>query len=83
MLKAPFETKYPRWRHRTRGYRVEILEIVSGKGDTGYFSQVLIIRLDNKRRAAWSAEVFKLEFKPSGRKVKPASKTEALFDPLF
>ncbi len=82
MLVAPFSPKYVRWRHRERGYRVEILDVVTGKCDAGYYSQLTVQRLDTGRKATWSAEVFKRTFKPSGKKTELRS-DNVLLDPLI
>lgn len=75
MLKQPFSTRYVKWRHKERHYRVEVLNINSSQLGTGYYSQLLVRRLDNGRTQTWSAEVFVRTFKPSGKKT-PLDDTE-------
>lgn len=78
----PFQTNYPKWRHRKYGYIVEIVTILnSGNGST-YYSQVIVLgsRQSPTRKVAWSAEIFRQNFEPYGRKKKPKSAIDRLLE---
>lgn len=81
-MHKPFETDYARWRHLTRGYVVEIYNILNHRGDDGlYYCQVVVLNVKTKRKTAWSAEVFRKSFRPVGRKQKRQSALERLLKP--
>ena len=69
----PFETNYPRWRHIKHGYIVTIEGVTNHLGEKGYFSQVVVrgSRASETRLMTWSADTFRKNFEPYGRKKKP------------
>jgi hypothetical protein len=78
----PFETSYPRWRHLEHGYVVKVLGVINYRGENGFYSTVSVegTRRDPKRRASWSADAFRKNFEPIGRKKKARSATDRLID---
>lgn len=77
----PFETDYRRWRHIKHGYRVNIIGIQHFRGDKGYYYSQVVVEgsLSSKtRRVAWSADIFRENFEPVGRKEKARSALEQI-----
>ena len=83
-MNKPFETNYPKWRHRQHGYIVEVLSILHNRSDngSGYYSQVIVrgSQRSSTRKVAWSAEIFRKNFEPHGRKKKPKTAMDHLLE---
>ncbi len=81
-LRKPFETNYPRWRHVAHQYVVKIEGVQNYSGEHGIYSTVTVIgtRQDPKAKKTWSAETFRKNFEPIGRKKKAKSALERLID---
>lgn len=82
LRQTPFETSYPRWRHKKLGYVVKILGVQNFRGDLGYFSFVEIegTKHNAKLKTFLSSEVLKRDFEPTGRKKKAKSAADRLLD---
>lgn len=82
LRQKPFETSYPKWRHLKHGYTVKILGVLNYKSDEGFYSTVSVegTRRDPKAKAIWSADAFRKNFEPIGRKKKPRTAADRLLD---
>ncbi len=81
-MNKPFETNYPKWKHLKHGYVVEIVNVYNFKGESGYFSQVVVkgSRTSKERKVTWAAETFRENFEPYGRKKKPKTALDRVLD---
>jgi hypothetical protein len=82
LRQKPFETSYPRWRHLKYGYTVKVVGTLNYRGDNGYYSTVKVegSRQSPKAKVTWSADAFRKEFEPIGRKKKPRSALDRVLD---
>jgi hypothetical protein len=84
-VNKPFETNYPKWKHLRHGYVVEIVNIYNHRGENGYFSQVVVkgSRSSPDRTVTWSADIFRKNFEPYGRKKKAKTAIDQVLEDPF
>jgi hypothetical protein len=81
LRQKPFETSYPKWRHLKYGYVVRVQKILNYQGaNGGYYSTVTVegTRKGPKLVATWSADSFRKNFEPIGRKQTAKSALDRL-----
>jgi len=78
----PFETGFYKWRHSTQGYLVEVLDVRNFLGKHGYYSTVLVrgTRQRQDSTKVWSADLFRANFEPVGRKKKAKSALDRVLE---
>lgn len=62
---APVEIPYKRWRHKARGYVVNVIEVSNTLGNHGYLTYVRVEGKGQKPRIkTWPAQAFLEAFEP-------------------
>ena len=69
---------YKRWRHLSKGYIAEVLEVHHYLGKKGYYTSITVIQEGKPRLSRWPSKVFLKTFRPIGRKLSFRSAFERL-----
>ncbi len=74
----PTPIDYKRWRHLSKEYVVEVLEVHHYFGKNGYYTSVTVIQKGKPHLSRWPSSVFLKTFRPLGRKIRARSAWERL-----
>lgn len=75
----PPEIQHKRWRHRKKGYEVEVLAVHNHNAPPFHRTVVVDRTQYTKKERTWNAVLFVKEFEPLGR---PRRKPKTLWDQL-
>jgi len=74
----PVKIEFKRWRHKDRGYIVEVEKTVNYRGKHGYLTIITTKRKGVAKRTSWYAATFLKAFVPVSRRLRPKSRWELL-----
>jgi hypothetical protein len=73
LQQSRFDTSYNRWKHKTLGYKVKVVDIRHNSRPDGSLYSVVIVEgthLSKKQKRTWPASTFRDTFTPIGAKNK-------------
>jgi hypothetical protein len=74
----PPKIEFRRWRHKERGYIVEVEQVTNYRGKHGYLTVVVLKRSGMVKSTSWHATTFLKAFTPISRRIRRKNRWELL-----